>query len=218
MGFAKQAHGYIELRRCCCKQQHSLPSHGLCKAHTLLELRRCCLKQYHSLFPNKDLTSVAACARSFPTSSCQTYRTPLTLQEAFSLRELEKGRTEEVLTHQHETKRNEAKRSEAKPNQTKPNQNGGHFFRHLIREEFHAEGAIDDVAGRPLEARVHDAHERGTERVVVLELHHQAHVVEALIFLQPLHVLYIQKRSAHERNARSHVVIRLQVNTGKFVQ
>ena len=63
-------------------------------------------------------------------------------------------------------------------------------YTYLVCEEFHAEGAVDDVAGRALEARVDDAHEGGAEGIVVLELHHQANVVELLVFRQPLHVLF----------------------------
>ena len=82
-------------------------------------------------------------------------------------------------------KSQEAKRDE---NKKKRSQTVA-LFLNLVCEEFHAEGAVDDVAGRALEARVGDAHEGGAEGVVVLELHHQAHVVELLVFGQPLHVL-----------------------------
>ena len=63
---------------------------------------------------------------------------------------------------------------------------------HLIREELHAESAVDDVSGLPLEPRVDDADEGWCEGVVVLELHRQTHVVQLLLLLQPLHVLGVR--------------------------
>lgn len=60
---------------------------------------------------------------------------------------------------------------------------------HLICEELHAESAVDNVARGALEAWIDDANKRGAEGVVILELHHQPHVVHLLVFLQSLHVL-----------------------------
>lgn len=65
-------------------------------------------------------------------------------------------------------------------------------WKHLICEELHAESAVDDVPGRPLEAGVDDADEGWCEGVVVLELHRQTHVVQLLVLFQTLHVLVVQ--------------------------
>lgn len=73
----------------------------------------------------------------------------------------------------------------------------------LICKEFHAKGAIDDVAGGPLEAGVLDVYERWAKGVVVLELHQETNVVQALVSLQPLHVLN-DTTSPNAQQSRGH--------------
>lgn len=68
----------------------------------------------------------------------------------------------------------------------------------LICEELHAEGAVDNVPGGALEARVRDPNEGWCEGVVILELHHQAHVVQLLVLLQSFHVLRLGETARRE--------------------
>lgn len=72
----------------------------------------------------------------------------------------------------------------------------------LICKEFHAKGAVDDVTGGPLEAGVLDVYERWAEGVVVLELHQETNVVQALVLLQPLHVLSVTTTRTTESRKR----------------